>query len=104
MLTVINEAITEKDFQAAVINLARYTGWLVYHTHDSRRSEPGFPDLVLAKDKWLVTAELKTEKGTLTPAQTAWILALRETGNEVYVWRPSDWEQIQERLTRVIKA
>ena len=36
---------TEKGFQAAVVELARLRGWLVYHTYDSRRSAKGFPDL-----------------------------------------------------------
>ena len=37
--------ITEKDFQATVIDLARSLGWIVGFTHDSRKSEPGEPDL-----------------------------------------------------------
>ena len=54
--------ITEAQFQARVVGIARENGFkvlrkdplqrpldLVYHTHDSRRSVPGFPDLVLCK-------------------------------------------------------
>ena len=33
----------EADFQATVIELAELQGWRVYHTHDSRRSQPGLP-------------------------------------------------------------
>ena len=42
--------MTEKKFQAAVLQIANMYGWLAYHTHDSRRSAPGFPDLVLVRN------------------------------------------------------
>jgi hypothetical protein len=42
-------AIREADFQATIVETARTLGWLIYHTHDSRRSSPGFPDLVLVR-------------------------------------------------------
>jgi hypothetical protein len=30
-----------------------------------------------------------------------WLEALRKTGKaEVYVWRPSDWKEIEEKLAR----
>ena len=32
----------ERDFQSTVCQLAKTLGCVVYHTHDSRRSEPGF--------------------------------------------------------------
>ena len=55
--------------------------WLVssdicaYHTHDSRRSAKGFPDLVLAKNGVVLIVELKTDTGVATPDQVAWLLA-----------------------------
>jgi hypothetical protein len=45
----VPEPINEAAFQRMIMDLARYNGWRVYHTHDSRRSEPGFPDLVIAR-------------------------------------------------------
>src|ERR1019366_8380560 len=39
---------TEKDFMARVIALAKSRGYKVYHTLNSRGSEAGLPDLVLA--------------------------------------------------------
>ena len=43
----MTQFVTEKAFQTAVVELAELCGWKVYHTYDSRRSAPGFPDLVL---------------------------------------------------------
>jgi hypothetical protein len=41
---VLRATISEKDFQETVLTLARLRGWKCYHTHDSRRSEAGFPE------------------------------------------------------------
>jgi VRR-NUC domain len=94
-------ALREKAFAQAVLDLARWCGWLCYHTFDSRRSVPGFPDLVLVRPPSVVVAELKTDRGRLTPVQRDWLEALTQCpGLEVYVWRPSDWEAIAARLQR----
>ena len=64
--------ITEKDFQATVIDLARTYGWIVGFTYDARKSEPGEPDLrmVHPTQHRVIFAELKTTKGKLTKADT----------------------------------
>ena len=91
--------ISEKEFQAQVIKMARLLAWRVYHTFDSRRSESGFPDLCMARWGRLIFAELKSEKGRLTPAQDRWADVLkRVSGAEVYEWRPHDWDSITEIL------
>jgi hypothetical protein len=47
--------LRESVFQDQIVGLARFYGWdRVYHTHDSRRSHPGFPDLVLVRGPELV--------------------------------------------------
>jgi len=85
--------IPEKQFQASVAQLARMRRWETYHTYDSRRSNPGFPDLVLVRAPRIIFAELKTLKGKLTASQERWIAALSACPEavEVYVWRPNDW-------------
>jgi len=92
--------MTEKEFTQQVVDLARLLGWQVYHTWLSVRSAAGFPDLVLAKPgRPLILAELKTERGKLTPAQQAWLDLLQQVpGVEVYVWRPSQLEEIAKIL------
>ncbi len=90
---------TEKAFMASVIRYATLMGWKTYHTHDSRRSAPGFPDLVCVRRPRIVWAELKSERGRLTDAQKDWIADLRACNQEVYVFRPSMWEYV-ERVFR----
>ncbi len=92
------EAVSESQFQLLVTGFAKEQGWLVYHTHDSRRSDPGFPDLVLVRGERLIFAELKAERGRLSPDQVVWIAALRATNLAVYVWRPQDWPEIKKLL------
>lgn len=86
--------MTERELQDALTDLARLCGWLVCHPFDSRRSEPGFPDLVLvhAGARRVIFAELKSERGRVTVEQTHWMSALIAAGAEVYLWRPSDYD------------
>lgn len=86
----------ESELQAAIIEMAHYSGWLVYHTHDSRRSNPGFPDLVMVHPKHKITvfAELKSATGRLSPEQQLWADALHTVCNlqtlRYFLWRPED--------------
>jgi hypothetical protein len=93
----------ERDFQQRVIEVARLKGWLVYSIPDSRRATlAGFPDLTLIrkKDKRLIFAELKREKGRVSPAQQDVLDALGVISDvSVYVWRPSQWQSILDILT-----
>lgn len=89
----------EKEFMAQVRDLLKRFGWRSYHTHNSRKSDIGFPDLVAVRDKRVVWIELKTERGIATAAQWNWIEDLKKAGQEVYLWRPSDWKTIVEVLT-----
>lgn len=93
-------------------------GW---RTPGSGTMAKGWPDLTLirARDRRLIFAELKAEAGSLTDEQTRTLLALRSLEHrpaakprdflapvdrelgpriEVYVWRPSDWSEIEAVL------
>lgn len=84
------EGMSEREFQTSVVNLAEALGWKVYHTHDSRRSQPGFPDLVMVHARHgVVFRELKTMKGKESPHQTEWLDALTLSGADADLWRPS---------------
>lgn len=89
--------ITEREFQAQVVQLARLCGWLVYHTHDSRRSAAGFPDLVLVRETVLFV-ELKVPPNRLSPDQAAWVERLRGAGQAACVWTPDQWGEIELTL------
>lgn len=84
--------MSEADLQTAVRDLARLTGWLCYHTHDSRRSDAGFPDLTMVhiRQRRLLFVELKTAKGRLSAAQAGWLDSLSAVGIECAIWRPAD--------------
>jgi hypothetical protein len=87
------KAMTEAQLQTQVIDMARFHGFdFAYHTHDSRRSAAGFPDLVLVSIRQgrVLFRELKREKGRVTPAQQQWLDALTATGQDACVWRPRD--------------
>lgn len=90
-------AMTEKVWQAQVCHLAHTCHWSWYHTHDSRRSQPGFPDLVLVRER-IIYVELKTQVGRLSPEQVRWKLLLEVAGGEWYLWRPSDLEEVAKIL------
>ena len=90
----------ERAFQNHVIWLAKAHGWLVYHTFNSRKSAPGFPDLVLVRVGRCIFAELKTDKSKPTKDQRKWLAELNETPCETYLWRPKDLREITEILAR----
>ncbi|MYA99280.1 VRR-NUC domain-containing protein [Candidatus Poribacteria bacterium] len=91
---------TETQFHAEVVAMAKMMGYLVYHTYDSRRSEPGFPDLVLVGRDRILYRELKTETGKLSPAQKNWGEQLQASGGDWDVWRPSDMPEIIKELSQ----
>lgn len=94
--------VSEKAFQAQVIELARYTGHSVFHTYDSRRSEPGFPDLVIAKPGlWRpLFVELKKDGGKLSKDQKRWRdVLLKCPGADYRLWYPSDFDEIVATLS-----
>ena len=90
--------VTEKAFSQQVVDFARLRGWKVYRTWNSVHSPAGFPDLVLARGKRLIHVELKAEKGQLSTPQRDWLLSLADLPGEVYVWKPSNWPQIEAVL------
>jgi hypothetical protein len=98
-----SEYPTEKKWQATVSGWFKQMGlWMTYHTHTSINSASGFPDLVCVHTTLPLTlyAELKTETGAVTETQATWLNALAKAGNEVYLWRPSDTDEIQAVLQR----
>jgi hypothetical protein len=104
---------TERAFQSQVLAYARLMGWQAFHdnatnaprrcsgcgqTRSLPRNAAGLPDLILVRRPRVVWAELKAERGKISPPQAAWIAELRACNQEVYIWRPSSWQEIEECL------
>jgi hypothetical protein len=110
--------LAEAEWQRTVVDCATRFGWRHWHDYDSVRNAPGFPDLVLVRDRSLIFAELKTQTGRVSPEQRQWIEALLTVERgvveasegaeipfadlpsvEARVWRPSDWLDVLARLS-----
>ena len=103
--------MTENEFQQAVIELARYGGWRVYHARPAQirpgvwatpfTGAAGFPDLILAHPhRGLLASELKVGRNKPTDDQLAWLEVLDSQLIEAAVWRPEDLDYIARRLHR----
>jgi hypothetical protein len=92
-------SISEKDWQEDVEYFATLFGWKKYHTHDSRRSDPDFPDLIMVRRNRCIVTELKVDGKNPTPGQQGWLDAFKEAGAETYCWHPSEIEEV----TRVLR-
>jgi len=109
-LAAVRDGWAEEVFVAHVVQLAQSNSWLVAHFRPARTAQgwrtamtgdKGFPDIVAARNGVHVFAELKTDKGRVSPEQKSWLAALAFVGNaraanHVYLWRPKDWDQIVE--------
>lgn len=106
----------ESVFQDQVIELAHIYRWRVAHFRPAQTNQgwrtpvsadgKGFPDLVIVRAPELIIAELKSQQGVLSADQKIWIAdmqqvaAVASSNVEVYVWRPSDFDEIQTRLSQ----
>jgi hypothetical protein len=106
--------LTERRWQKQVLDLAALFGWGAWHDRATNfprrcpsckvdlrmiRNDPGWPDLFLVRDDTLIVAELKTDRNYPTPAQRAWLDALRRVRRiVVVVWKPRDVERVTEAL------
>ena len=92
--------ISEAVWQRTVTDLLTLYGWKWHHVHDSRRSNPGWPDIFCVRPPQVLAVELKTETGRVTPDQRRWLDLLAACGIPAYVWRPSDLEAVEAILSR----
>lgn len=96
----IYDDVSERDWQQQVLDLLEYHQWISYHTYDSRRSQPGFPDLVALHPKAgdILVLELKTERGKATPSQLQWLAWFEACGIDARLVRPSEIDGLIERI------
>ena len=100
----INKSMSEAEYLAQIISLLELLGWEYYHVFEqrayARRTSKGFPDIVAIRHTRVLFLEVKSERGKVSPEQKTWLNALKATGNEAYVLRPSDWEAVVALLKR----
>jgi hypothetical protein len=90
--------IRESAFRDAIVTLARYRGWRVQWTWNSRHSPKGWPDLFLVRHGRAIAAELKIPPRKPTQEQWDWLKDLALCGIETYVWTPEMWSEIEAIL------
>lgn len=105
--------MSEAEFSKIVIDIAQLNGFRVAHFRAAKVTRggvekyetpiaadgKGFPDLVLAKaGRPVIYAELKSESGKVRPEQVEWLELLRLTPSQVFVWRPSQLDEITRIL------
>lgn len=93
--------LSEAQFQQRVMDTARLAGWLCVHYRPGKTQrgrwvtplsgDKGAPDLLLAKDGYVLLAELKSDIGKPTAEQKAWLAAL---GGHGRLWAPRNWEAV----------
>ena len=92
--------MTEKELQQAVVQAAGYLGYRHFHPYDMRRSDAGWPDLILLRERdgRRYALELKTEKGKPTDAQLDWLATFAACGIPSMIVRPDDLDMLLETL------
>lgn len=88
-LEVIASHMSEVELLNAVLARCDAAGWLAWHAYSSKRSRPGFPDVVAVGPDRVVYRELKTETGRTTEDQRRWLERLAKAGQDAGVWRPT---------------
>ena len=88
-------SMTEAELRARVVELAHAHGWRVFSLPIAKTRRPvkdavGYPDLTMVRNKQCIWIELKTEEGTLSKEQFAWMRDLPL----MLVVRPSDLDSI----------
>lgn len=101
---------TEAACQATIIEAARLHGWLVHAERPARtatgwrtaiQGDPGFPDLVLARDGVVLVVELKRRPNKPTDAQWGWLTAFQRAGIAAHlVYVPEDMDAFIDELAR----
>jgi hypothetical protein len=100
--------LDEAPFQRQVRLDLRRAAFVTYHTANSRKSDPGFPDLVGVRRRdaprwrkpYAVVLEVKKESGVVDAAQIVWgqhFSAVEEATGGALIYRlvrPSTWGRI----------
>lgn len=98
-ISAYRNTMTEKALMETIQAAAKALGYLVYHPYDSRRSEPGWPDLFLVRNGAILVYETKTATGRVRPAQLDWLEELQHGRVlSARIVRPADLDDVLEEL------
>ncbi|HEY1622131.1 MAG TPA: hypothetical protein VGG25_31225 [Streptosporangiaceae bacterium] len=95
--------MTEAQLLARVTGLCEELGLLWHHCNDARRctGPDGFPDLVIAGQRGVMFAELKSASGETSAGQDLWLWTLDRAATGGHfgrgVFRPNLWDSGQIR-------
>ena len=101
---------SEASLQNAIVEVATMLGFLVYHTHDSRRSQAGELDLHLVS-RTVPSRDIHSELkgydsrghlGQLSAEQWEWLYWLQQGDGEAYLWTPEDW--LENHIIAILKG
>jgi hypothetical protein len=96
---VLLSTVGERAWQVQVRAWLHRAGFVTYHTFDSRKSEPGFPDIIaILPGVRLIAIELKQDRGRVTTSQLYWLELFRSIEVYAEVWRPRDADMIQAQI------
>jgi hypothetical protein len=94
--------LPERDLQTNVVEMARWLGWLTYHAFDSRRSQPGLPDIIAIRNQTVLWIELKKDdRARLRPEQQVWSERLLAAGQDYRKWTWTSW--LSGEIERTLK-
>ena len=93
-----DEAHFTQECRQAAVDM----GLLFYHTHNSQRSDSGFPDVVVTGPKGTIFRELKMPANRPTPTQALWIETLQSGGLDALVIYPDDWDEYLRDLMALL--
>ena len=88
--------ITHRAIDECIRKACQMKGYLHYHTHDSRYSQPGFPDWILMTPHAVWAIEVKVGKDRLSRAQADWLDAFKNAGFSIAVIREKNFHDFVE--------
>jgi hypothetical protein len=101
----------ERDIQESIRQTAQQFGWssrashpkgFFYHTWSSKKSEKGFPDIVMSDGTHLIIAEVKRNRpqGKVSDEQKNMLDVFASHIPHTYLWREDDLDEVIQILMR----
>ena len=92
------KSVGEAEYQALAEYWLAQSQTLFFHDYDSRRNDPGLPDLVILKAHDVLWIELKSHRGRARPAQVQWgdKLGGYQAGHRYFCLWPRDWQLLRD--------